>query len=66
MLPKIRNEREYQEALDDIDYLMVRDPAPGSYDGIELNQLLNAVEDYEDDEDPYLWVVGVDEYDYLD
>lgn len=65
MLPKIRNETDYREALADIEYLMDLDPDPSSYDGKELDELIDAVEDYEDDEDPYLWTMGVDEYDYL-
>ncbi len=64
MIMKIRNEQEYENALDDIEDLMDLDPHPDSYDGKVLDELVGAVEYYERRQ--YPWTMGVDEWDYLD
>ena len=66
MLPKIRNEQEHQNALIEISDLMDLDPDPNSFAGRKLDELCDAIVEYEDDEDPYPWTMGIDEYDHLD
>ena len=48
MLLEIKTVQDYEDALDEIQDLMDLRPHPDSYDGIYLDDLLDAVEDYED------------------
>ena len=48
MIPAVvKNEKQYKECLDRIDYLMQSDPEPDSEPGQELEILAALVEDYE-------------------
>ena len=48
MIPAVvKNEKQYKECLDRIDYLMQSDPEPASEPGQELEILAALVEDYE-------------------
>ena len=43
----VKNEKQYKECLNRIDYLMKSDPEPDSESGQELESLVALVEDYE-------------------
>ena len=43
----VKNEKQYKECLNRIDYLMQSDPEPDSEPGQELETLASLVEDYE-------------------
>ena len=43
----VKNEKQYKECLNRIDYLMQSDPEPDSEPGQELETLVSLVEDYE-------------------
>ena len=46
----VKNEKQYKECLNRIDYLMQSDPEPASEPGQELETLVSLVEDYESEQ----------------
>ena len=48
MITSIQNEEEYERALERAKVLVEKDPSPETQEGVELIQLAQLIENYED------------------